>query len=262
GSAPSSLAGASSPGMSPRLDSLGESWTNGPLRVGAMDRMSTSTVPALCGVARPMAAVLRRRGPLAIAVAATGALVATAIVAGSLGSVRLTTAAFIYPVETVPAAAVAIVLGKLVYPDGTPSPLLRARLELALRLYQEGRVQTILASGDGGSRPGYDEVTPMRRWLIARGVPADRVIPDPAGFDTFASCSRARQVFGVTRAIVVTNSYHLPRAVALCRHAGIDAVGAGDDSGSRADPWAWWSGTAREQPATALAVLDMLVRSY
>ena len=61
------------------------------------------------------------------------------------------------------------------------------------------------------------------------------------------------------RAIVVTSGYHLPRAIALCQHSGIDAFGVGDDSG-RADWWSWWTGTAREQPATALAVVDMLVR--
>jgi vancomycin permeability regulator SanA len=154
---------------------------------------------------------------------------------------------------------VALVLGKLVYPDGTPSPLLRARLELAGKLYRAGKVQALLVSGDGGSRPGYDEVAVMRRWLIEHGVPARRIVPDPAGFDTYASCARARSVFGVGRAIVVTNSYHLPRAVALCRHSGIDAFGVGDEAG-RSDRWSWWTGAAREQSATVLAVYDVLAR--
>lgn len=205
-----------------------------------------------------MAALLRPWRPLAVAIAAA-ALGALAAVGGSVGWVRVTTAGAIYSEGSVPAAPVAIVLGKLVYADGTPSPLLRARLELALRLYRAGRARALLVSGDGGSRPGYDEVTPMRRWLVERGVPARRVVPDPAGFDTYDSCARASRVFGVSRAIVVTSSYHLPRAIALCRHSGIDAVGVGDDSG-RADGWSWWTGTAREQPATTLAVLDMLGR--
>jgi vancomycin permeability regulator SanA len=206
-----------------------------------------------------MAALLRPLRPLAIAGVAA-ALVAVAVTTGIAAGVRATTAGSIYAPDEVPAAPVALVLGKLVYPDGTPSPLLRGRLQVALGLYRAGRVRAILASGDGGSRPGYDEVSPMRRWLIAHGVPAGRVVPDPAGFDTYASCARAHDLFGVTRAIVVTSSYHLPRAVALCRSRGIDAVGVGDDSG-RADWWSWWSGTAREQPATALALLDMLARS-
>jgi vancomycin permeability regulator SanA len=181
-------------------------------------------------------------------------------VGGSAGWVGATTASSIYSAEAVPAAPVALVLGKLVYPDGTPSPLLRSRLELARRLYRMGKVRAILVSGDGGSRPGYDEVTPMGRWLIEHGVPARRIVRDPAGFDTYASCTRAASVFGVSRAIVVTNSYHLPRAVALCRHSGIDALGVGDETG-RSDWWSWWTGAAREQPATVFAVYDMLVRS-
>ena len=196
-----------------------------------------------------------RWSTIAIAAALGGAVAA----GGCVGWVRVSTAGSIYSAASVPPAPVALVLGKLVYPDGTPSPLLRARLELADELYRTGKVRAILVSGDGGSRPGYDEVTAMRRWLIDHGVPERRVVPDPAGFDTYASCARARSVFGVSRAIVVTNSYHLPRAVALCRHSGIDAIGVGDDTG-RGDWWSWWTGVAREQPATVLAVYDVLVR--
>lgn len=183
-----------------------------------------------------------------------------ALAGGCVGWVQITTAGYVYSAESVPAAPVAPVLGKLVYPDGTPSPLLRARLRLTAQLYRAGKVRAVLVSGDGGSRPGYDEVGVMRRWLIEHGVPARSVVSDPAGFDTYASCARARSVFGVGRAIVVTNSYHLPRAVALCRHSGIDALGVGDETG-RSDWWSWWTGAAREQPATVLAVYDMLVRS-
>src|SRR5215831_4833421 len=204
-----------------------------------------------------LSAVLRPRGWLVVALVA--ALGAGTAAGACVGWVRATTAGYIYSPASVPQAPVALVLGKLVYPDGTPSPLLLARLQLAASLYRSGKVRAVLVSGDGGSRPGYDEVTAMRRWLIEHGVPARRVVPDPAGFDTAASCARARSVFGVSRAIVVTNSYHLPRAVALCRHSGIDAFGVGDDTG-RSDWWPWWTGAAREQPATVLAVYDMLVR--
>jgi len=207
-----------------------------------------------------MIALLRRGRRPAAAAALAAALGALAAVGGSVGWVRVTTAGHLYSEATVPAAPVALVLGKLVSADGTPSPLLRARLELALRLFRAGRARDILVSGDGGSRPGYDEVTPMRRWLVERGVPDGRIVSDPAGFDTFDSCARAARVFGVRRAIVVTSGYHLPRAVALCRHLGIDAVGVGDEAGRAYDPWGWWVGTAREQPATALAVLDLLRR--
>lgn len=129
----------------------------------------------------------------------------------------------------VPAEPVALVLGARVAPDGTPSLLLARRLDLAAALYRRGTVRAVLASGDNGSKR-YDEVTAMMRYLQARGVPAGRVVGDYAGFDTWASCTRARRIFGVTRAVVVTQRFHLPRAVALCRRAGIVASGIGDDS--------------------------------
>jgi vancomycin permeability regulator SanA len=194
-----------------------------------------------------------------LTVAGAAAVVAVAVIGGSVAWLRVQAAGHVYSAAEVPDAPVALVLGKLVSPDGTPSPLLRARLELAERLYEDGRVSGILVSGDGGSRPGYDEVGAMRRWLIDRGVPADAITSDPRGFDTFDSCTRARRVFGVERAIVVTQSYHLPRAVALCRHAGIDAFGVGDDTDA-GDRWGWWLGVAREQPASVLAVWDVLAR--
>ena len=70
----------------------------------------------------------------------------------------------------------------------------------------------------------------MRRYLVEAGVPADRVVADHAGFDTYDSCSRAQRVFGVERLTVVTQDYHLPRAVATCRALGLDVVGVGDAS--------------------------------
>ena len=135
-----------------------------------------------------MRAPVRLGRPFAIAAAA--ALGATAVVGGCAGWVRATTASSIYSAETVPPAPVALVLGKLVYPDGTPSPLLRARLELARRLYRMGKVRAILVSGDGGSRPGYDEVTPMGRWLIERGVPARRIVRDPVSSTSVSPTSK------------------------------------------------------------------------
>jgi vancomycin permeability regulator SanA len=194
-----------------------------------------------------------------LTVAAAAAVLATAAIGGSVVWLRVQAAGHVYTEAEAPEAPVALVLGKLVAPDGTPSPLLQARLELAYRLYSSGRVSSILVSGDGGSRPGYDEVGGMRRWLMEHGVPADAIMSDPAGFDTFDSCTRARRLFGVERALVVTQSYHLPRAVALCRHAGIDAAGVGDDSGD-GDRWGWWMGAVREQPASVLAVWDELLR--
>jgi vancomycin permeability regulator SanA len=96
----------------------------------------------------------------------------------------------------------------------------------------------------------------MRDWLVAHGVPARRVVVDQAGFDTYDSCARAVRIFGVRRAVVVTQTYHLDRAVALCRHLGMDAVGVGDDS-VRGRWFSWWRAWAREQGACVKAVLNM-----
>ena len=155
----------------------------------------------------------------------------------------------------VPPAAVALVLGAGLESDGTPGTFLAARLDLARRLFLRGTVKVLLVSGDN-SRPDYDEPSAMRGWLVAHGVPARRIVLDYAGFDTYDSCARAYRIFGVRRAIVVTQSYHLARAVTLCRHVGIDADGVGDDTvRARWQPW-WWA-AVREHAACTKAVLDM-----
>jgi vancomycin permeability regulator SanA len=104
-----------------------------------------------------------------------------------------------------------LVLGAGVWATG-PSPVLEDRLETALALYRAGKAPRILVSGDHG-RPEYDEPGAMAAWLEARGVPAEHVFLDHAGFDTHSTMVRAREVFGVERAIVVTQRFHLARAV-------------------------------------------------
>ncbi|GII87592.1 membrane protein [Sphaerisporangium siamense] len=156
----------------------------------------------------------------------------------------------------VPAAPVALVFGAGLF-HGSPSPMLATRLEIAAALYRAGKVRALLLSGDNG-RVGYDEPTAMRDYLLARGVPAGVLVLDYAGFDTWDSCVRAREVFGARRATVVTQDFHLPRAVALCRTAGIEAFGVGDDS------FPVWPGpttayAVREFGATAKGFLDAVV---
>lgn len=127
-------------------------------------------------------------------------------------------------VSQVPAAPVAIVLGAAVYADGTPSAVLRDRLQAALDLYRAGKVKRLLLSGDHGTR-GYDEVHAMRGWLMERGVPSARLFMDHAGLRTLDSMQRAVRVFEVERAVVCTQAFHLPRALYLAQQAGMDAVG-------------------------------------
>ena len=109
--------------------------------------------------------------------------------------------------------------------------MLADRVAAAVQLYKSGKVGRLLMSGDN-SRPGYDEVTAMKRSAVALGVPAGKVNLDYAGLRTYDSCYRARAIFGIERAILVTQRYHLPRALYLARSFGIDAVGlaAGRDA--------------------------------
>jgi vancomycin permeability regulator SanA len=157
----------------------------------------------------------------------------------------------------VPPAAVGLVFGAGA-PDGKPSPMLAGRLALGADLYRRGKVQVLLVSGDN-SRSHYNEPLVMRDYLVGAGVPRDRIVLDYAGFDTWDSCVRAKKIFGVDRAILITQRFHLPRALTLCRSAGIDARGVGDDSRPYA-PIATFVSYVRELPAGLKAALDLVVR--
>jgi vancomycin permeability regulator SanA len=177
------------------------------------------------------------------------------LLAGSVGFVRLTSAAHLHPPESVPPAPVALVLGAQVYPSGTPSPFLAARLDLAHRLYRDGKVRVVLVSGDNMA-PEYNEPDAMRDYLISAGMPPEAVIADYAGFDTYDSCARARRIFGVDQLVVVTQGYHLPRAVATCRALGVDATGVGDYT--QQNTRSWRRGSIRDQLACVKTVIDLL----
>lgn len=127
-------------------------------------------------------------------------------------------------VTEVPAVEVAIVPGALVEPDGDMSAMLAARVEQASRLWHAGKVEKILVSGDHGSWK-YDEPDTMRKALVADGVAPQDVFEDHAGFDTWATMVRAREIFGVREAVVVTQGFHMPRALFLADEADIDATG-------------------------------------
>jgi vancomycin permeability regulator SanA len=125
-----------------------------------------------------------------------------------------------------PAADVVLVLGTTVAPDGQPENRLAGRLTTAAGLVKAGKARVVLVSGDGGGESG-DETAAMTSYLTgALGVDPARVVADPSGLDTYDSCIRARDVFAVRKALVVTQGYHLSRAVALCRTLGIDTEGA------------------------------------
>jgi SanA protein len=113
-------------------------------------------------------------------------------------------------------------------PNGAPSPMLSDRLAAAEELYKAGRMDKLLLSGDHG-QVKYDEVGTMRRILRAKGIPPEDIFTDHAGFDTWDSAQRARRVFKVESAVVVTQGFHLARALFDARRAGIDATGFNAD---------------------------------
>jgi SanA protein len=128
---------------------------------------------------------------------------------------------------------------------------LEDRLAAALALFRARRVDRILVSG---ARNGaYDEAGPMRRWLIQRGVPASTIVDDHAGFRTLDTMERAAHTYSIDRAVICTQSYHLPRAVFLARRAGIGALGLAVDG---AAPGGSVESSLRESLAGLMAVVD------
>ncbi len=167
----------------------------------------------------------------------------------------VTQSARVRTVADVPAEPVAVVFGAGLV-NGVPSPYLAHRLDAAAELYRAHKVRALLVTGDN-SRTDYDEPGAMRAYLERHGVPAGQVVLDYAGFDTWDSCSRARRIFGVTRAVLVSQGFHIRRALALCDAAGITAYGVGVAEPHDAT---WYFGGVREVAASAKAALDAAVR--
>lgn len=151
----------------------------------------------------------------------------------------------------VPRTEVAIVFGAGLW-DGEPSPYLAHRLDAAAKLYRAGRIDVVLVTGDN-SREDYDEPDAMRSYLTEHGVPDRRIVSDYAGFDTWDSCVRARKIFGVHEAVLISQDFHIRRALALCRTAGVRSYGIG--VAAKHDV-TWYYGNTREIFAAGKAALD------
>lgn len=126
------------------------------------------------------------------------------------------------PVETPP--RIAIVFGAKVWNDKSPSPVLYDRVVTAVELYRTGRVEKILMSGDNPTE-NYDEPTAMKETAVKLGVPEENVVLDFAGRRTYDTCYRAREIFEVKKAILVTQEFHQARALYLCNNLGVDSIG-------------------------------------
>lgn len=167
--------------------------------------------------------------------------------------VRIAVMPFIFDsIETVPQTEVAVVLGASVV-RGEPSPLLAKRADAALALYKSGKVKKILVTGDNAALT-HDEVTPVRKYLLENGVPPEDIFLDHAGFDTYSSMYRARDVFRVRSLTITTQDFHLPRALGIARYLGVDAYGyvAEGAEGSLSD-------YLREIPASFKALIDLVL---
>lgn len=134
----------------------------------------------------------------------------------------------IYDVSAVPETQVALVFGAGIYEDGRMSDMLKDRMDVAIALYEAGKVNKLLLSGDN-SFETYDEPSAMMAYALEQGVPEADLQPDYGGRRTYDSCYRAKEIFQVDQAVLVTQNFHLPRAMFLCDQLGMETVGVSAD---------------------------------
>lgn len=163
----------------------------------------------------------------------------------------------IFTVDNVPAKRVAIVFGAGLLRDGSAGPVLRDRVETAVQLYQQGKVKKLLMSGDNRFVE-YNEPEAMRQYALDLGIPNDDIVLDYAGRRTYDTCYRAKAIFQVDSAILVTQAFHLPRALFLCNSFGVESTGVeADNAYFRKISRLYWH--TRELFATAQSVWDVYV---
>ncbi len=140
------------------------------------------------------------------------------------------TKSFIYKnVDDIPTTQVVIIPGAAILKSGELSPIFKDRVDKAIELYNLKKVSKILVSGDN-STVSYNEVNPVRIYLLERGIPDQDIFLDHAGFDTYSTMYRARDVFGATSTVISTQDFHLPRAVFIGKSLGLTAYGADADT--------------------------------
>ena len=203
---------------------------------------------------RDRSSLIRRRITIGVVVALTGFLAALILFpAWTLtrryeGLIHRDSAA-------VPERPVALVFGAGYWPDGTPSDVLKDRVEAAVDLYRAGRVGRVIFSGDKRFA-NYNEPGTMQDYALSLGLPQEAIVLDYAGRRTYDSCYRARDIFGVREVVLVTQRYHLPRALYICEHLGLEAVGYVADRRPYVYMRSYW---AREVPALWLSWWELWV---
>jgi SanA protein len=164
----------------------------------------------------------------------------------------------IHSTKDSPSERVAIIFGAGLRRDGTPTAILRDRVETGASLYFAGKVEKMLMSGDNPAVE-YNEPESMRQYALSLGVPDEAIVLDYAGRRTYDTCYRAKAIFGVDSALLVTQRFHLPRALFLCNALGVKAMGveANNNYYLKRSLFIW---NIREQFATFTAFMDVFVR--
>jgi SanA protein len=176
------------------------------------------------------------------------------------GGMVFSTRKFIYrDIESLPAKTAVLVLGSQIR-QGRPSPVLRDRIDAGILVVESGKGNKLLLSGDHG-QTNYDEVNVMRRYALDSSlIQEEDIFMDHAGFNTYDSMYRARDVFGVKDLVIVTQEFHINRAVYIARALGLDAVGFAvnqDRFGKRS--LRWWK--SREYLARVKAFLSVQIKA-
>ena len=158
-------------------------------------------------------------------------------------------------IEAIEQAPTAIVFGAGLWRDGSPTPVLRDRVQTAADLFFNGKVEKLLMSGDNRFVE-YNEPAAMRTYALQLGVPDEAIVLDYAGRRTYDTCYRARDIFGLDNVILVTQQFHLPRAVYLCNTLGVAAQGTpADQRQYRRRSLVFWN--VRETLATLIALWEV-----
>ncbi len=181
-------------------------------------------------------------------------LCASILILARLFTIWQTNHQIVQSLEEAPAKPVAIVFGAGLWRDGTPTPVLRDRVATAAELYFTGKIEKLLMSGDNRFHD-YNEPAAMQDYALSLGIPKDAIVLDYAGRRTYDTCYRARHIFMIDQAILVTQKFHLPRALYLCNHLGIESTGvAADRRVYRKSSLTFWN--LRELPAALSALWE------
>ncbi len=161
----------------------------------------------------------------------------------------------IITIEEAPQKPVAIVFGAGLWRDGSPTPVLRDRVQTAADLYLAGKVRKILMSGDNRFED-YNEPAAMYDYALQLGVPGEAIVLDYAGRRTYDTCYRAKAIFGVGNATLITQGFHLPRAIYTCNALGVESNGlVADQREYRRRSLTYWH--TREILATLVALIEV-----